>query len=101
MRWRIFFASVMLFLLPDILLGADPIPADSSGKKIHMTFYDMNFGMDWHHATYLNNSIPGISNLNYAMGISGRIQSSFAAYFNRNKKFLIGDILSAELGAGG
>ncbi len=65
-----------------------------------MTFYDLNFGADMHSANYSNNSSPDIIKKNYAAGISGRMQSSFAANFNRNKKFMVVDLLSAEVATG-
>lgn len=82
------------------LLGSNFLFAQKE-KNILMTFYDLNVGADLHTANYSNNSSTDFSKLNFATGISGRMQSSFAANFNHNNKFIIADVLSAEAGIGG
>ena len=101
MCYRILFASFILFLTPAFLFGSDPDHPESSDQKTKMGFYEMNFGMDGRYAQYSNASSLIETKTNAAFGISGRMQSSFAGYFNRHNKFLIGDLLSAELAAGG
>lgn len=99
MRQRIIFAFSILFLTSNFLFGSDPEVANMSTNKIKLGFYEINVGVDGRYAQYSNINKEGLK-LNYAAGFSGRMQSSFAANFNQHKKFMIADLLSAEVATG-
>jgi hypothetical protein len=97
MQSRVLFIISFLLLTP--LFSQALSNRDSS--KYKMGFYDFNFGIDARRADDYNISEPYNTKTNRALGFSEKLQSSFADRFSRHKKkFLIGDILSAEMGAG-
>jgi len=100
MHQRIFFALCMLLFVPNFLSGTTPSHLEDSSQFCKMGFYEMNLGLDAHTANYSNNLSSNNSILNYAGGFSARMQSSFAANFNLHKRFMIADLLSAELATG-
>jgi hypothetical protein len=85
--------------MPICLFGFIPDDPNMHPSNYKMGFYDMNLGIDFRYSQYNSSSNSTVKN-NIAGGISERLQSSFLGHLKKDKKFVIGDLLSAELAQG-